>query len=109
MIQAACHTADEAMRVEFDATPWFEDADSRTIVLLARKNWSAPWVADALEARPGYEALHELIRYARDRLEMETREDPSWPTFECRVDAAGATAWLNRYRPDIAAQLRRSA
>lgn len=109
MIQAACHTADEAMRVEFDATPWFEAADARTILLLARKNWSAPWVADALEARPGYEALHELIRYARERLEMETREDPSWATFECRVDGAGATAWLDRHRSDIAAEVRRSA
>ncbi|HEY5795743.1 MAG TPA: hypothetical protein VIU82_12070 [Bosea sp. (in: a-proteobacteria)] len=109
MIRAVCHTADEAMRVEFDATPWFATADVRTILLLAGKDWSVPWVADGLEARPGYEALRELIRYARDRLEMETREDPSWPTFACRVDAAGATAWLNRHRPDIAAQLRRSA
>jgi hypothetical protein len=109
MIRAECHTADEAMQVEFDATPWFETADARTIVLLSRKNWSVPWVADGLEARPGYEALHELIRYARDRLEMETREDPSWATFECRVDGNGATAWLDRHRPDIAAEIRRYA
>lgn len=109
MIEAQCHTADEAMRVEFDATPWFEVADARLIILLAGKDWSVPWVADGLEARPGYEALHELIRYARERLEPETREDPSWATFECRVDGAAATAWLNRHRPDIAAQLRRSA
>jgi hypothetical protein len=106
MIHAECHTADEAMRAEFDATPWFESADSRAIILLAKRGWSAPWVADALEVRSGYEALRELIRYARDRLEMETREDPSWPTFECRVDGAGATAWLDRNRPDIAAEIR---
>lgn len=109
MIHAECHTADEAMRAEFDATPWFEDADSRSIVLLAKQDWSAPWVADALEARPGYEALRDLMRYARERLEMESREDPCWPTFECRVDAAEATAWLARNRPDIAEAIRDAA
>jgi hypothetical protein len=109
MIHAECHTADEAMRAEFDATPWFEEADPRAIILLARQNWSAPWVADALEARSGYEVLRELIRYARDRLEIESREDPSWPTFECRVDGAEATAWLDRNRSDIAAEIRRAA
>jgi hypothetical protein len=109
MIHAECHTADEAMRAEFDATPWFEEANPRAIILLARQNWSAPWVADALETRSGYEALRELIRYARDRLEMESREDPSWPTFECRVDGVEATAWLDRNRSDIAAEIRRAA
>jgi len=109
MIHATCHTADEAKRAEFDATPWFEDADPSTIVLLAKRGWSAPWVADALELRPGYETLGELMRYARDRLEPESREDPSWPTFECRVDGAEATAWLDRNRSDIAAEIRRLA
>lgn len=109
MIRAKCHTADEAMQAEFDATPWFEDADSRAIILLAKQGWSASWVADALEARSGYEALHELVRYARERLEMESREDPSWPTFECRVDGAEAIAWLEQNRSDIAAKIRESA
>ncbi|KFC74773.1 hypothetical protein FG93_00952 [Bosea sp. LC85] len=109
MIHAACHTADEAMRVEFDATPWFEQADPAAIARLAKRGWSAPWVADALEHRTGYEALRDLIRYARDRLEIESREDPSWPTFECRVDGAEATAWLERHRSDIAAEMRRAA
>ena len=109
MIRATCHTADEAMRAEFDATPWFEEADPSTILLLAKGGWSAPWVADAPELRPGYEALGELIRYARDRLEPESREDPSWPTFECRIDSAEATAWLDRNRSEVAAEIRRLA
>jgi hypothetical protein len=108
MIHAACHTADEAMRVEFDATPWFAKADAGSIVRLAERDWSAPWIADALEARPGYEALGELVRYARDRLEQESREDLSWPTFECHVNGAEAMAWLERNRSDLAAAIRRA-
>ncbi|MNW16696.1 hypothetical protein D3C71_2156300 [compost metagenome] len=49
------------------------------------------------------------MRYARDRLEPESREDPSWPTFECRVDSAEAIAWLGRNRSEIAAEIRRLA
>ena len=109
MIRATCHTADEAMQIEFDATPWFEEADPGAILLLAKQGWSTPWVADALERRPGYQELGELMRYARDRLEPESREDPSWPTFECRVDSAEAIAWLGRNRSEIAAEIRRLA
>ena len=69
MIHAECHTADDAMGVEFDATPWFEEAEPDIILLLAERDWSAPWVADSLEGRPGYEELRKVISYARDRLE----------------------------------------
>jgi hypothetical protein len=105
MIHAVCHTADERMRVEFDATPWFEEAEPDIIVLLAERNWSAPWVANALEARPGYEELRKVIGYARDRLELESREDPSWPTFECHVIGSEAVAWLERNRSDLAERI----
>ena len=108
MIHAVCHTADEAMRVEFDATPWFEEAEPDIIFLLAKRDWSAPWVADALETRPGYEELRKVIGYARDRLELESREDPSWPTFECRVIGPEAVAWLERNRSDVAERIRRA-
>ena len=108
MIHAACHTADEAMRVEFDATPWFAKADPRIIVLLAARDWAAPWIADALETRPGYEALRELVRYARDRLDRDSSEDPSWASFECRVNGAEAMAWLEENRSDLAAAIHRS-
>jgi mono/diheme cytochrome c family protein len=64
MIQASCHTADNAFALEFDATPWFREADPQSILHLAEQGWSSAWIADALEARPGYEGLHRLIDYA---------------------------------------------
>jgi hypothetical protein len=108
MIRTECHTADDALTVEFDATPWLEEADADSIVLLSRQDWSGPAAADALETRPGNERLRELLRYARERLEKESREDPSWPTFTCRLDGTAAIAWLERNRPEIAQQIRQA-
>ena len=106
MIRAECHTVDNERSVTFDATPWFEEIDAESIVRLARRNWLSPWVADALESRTGYEPLRELLQYARDKLQRESREDPSWSNFECRVDGAQALAWLAENRPEVAKRLR---
>ena len=70
MIRAACHTADNALALEFDATPWFREADPQSILHLAAQDWSSVWIADALETRPGYEGLHQLVAYAATRLGM---------------------------------------
>jgi hypothetical protein len=107
MIQAECHAADNARTIEFDATPWFEVADVESIVHLAGRNWSSQAVADALSVRRGYERLRDVIRYARDRLRTESREDPLWPTFACRVSEAEALAWLEANRPEVATRVRR--
>lgn len=106
MIRAECHTVDNAITLEFDATPWFTKADAETIVLLAEQGWSSPWIADALQHRPGYERLRELVQHATDRLQQESREDPSWSNFECRVHGPEVLAWLDANRPDVAARLR---
>jgi hypothetical protein len=103
MIRAECHTADNALAITFDATPWFEEADAPSIVSVARKDWSGIWIAEALESRPGYEELHRLIGYATTHLRDESLEDPSWPTFDCVVNGPDAVAWLRRNRADVAA------
>ncbi len=76
MIRATCHTVDDALTVEFDATPWFREAELASIVHVARQGWTSAWIADALEKRPGYERLHELIDYATNRLGQESQ--PAW-------------------------------
>ena len=99
MIPATCHTADNARALEFDATPSFNEADAESVVELAQRVWSRVWVADALEGRAGYESLHDLLRYAADRLETESIEDPTWNTFECVVDGQQA------FRPEVASMI----
>ncbi|SDR23125.1 hypothetical protein SAMN05444161_2242 [Rhizobiales bacterium GAS191] len=105
MIRATCHTADNALGLEFDATPWFSEAGAQSIIDLAQRGWSSAWIAEALEGRSGYEGLHDLIRYAAERLGPESLEDPSWKTFECVVDGSEAVAWLRKNRPEVAAMI----
>ena len=107
MIRASCHTADNALALEFDATPWFREADPQSILHLAGQGWSSIWVADALEARPGYEGLHRLIDYAATRLRDESLEDPAWAAIECLVSQPDATQWLGENRLEIALMLQR--
>ena len=107
MIRASCHTADNARAVEFDATPWFREADPQSFLHLAEQGWSSVFVADALEAQPGYEGLHRLVEYAATRLREESLEDPSWATFDCVVNQPDAARWLAENRPEIAAKLSR--
>ncbi|MBL0407261.1 hypothetical protein JKG68_25370 [Microvirga aerilata] len=107
MIRASCHTADNALALEFDATPWFREADLQSIQHLAAQGWSSVWIANALGTRPGYEGLHQLIKYAATRLREESLEDPTWAALDCAVDSADATQWLGENRPEIAAKLPR--
>jgi hypothetical protein len=107
MIRALCHTADNALAREFDATPWFREADPQTLVHLAAQGWSSVWIADALEMRPGYEDLHQLVSYAATRLREESLEDPTWAALECSVSQSDAIRWLAANRPEIASMLKR--
>ena len=103
MIRASCHTADNALVLEFDATPWFREADPQSLLHLAEQDWSSVWIADALETRPGYEGLHQLVEYAATRLRDESLEDPTWDALDCVVNQSDAMHWLAENRPEIAA------
>jgi hypothetical protein len=105
MIRASCHTADNALALEFDATPWFVEADPQSILHLAKQSWASTWVADALETHPGYEGLHQLVSYAATRLSDESLEDPTWDALNCAVDPSDAMQWLAENRPEIATLL----
>jgi len=75
MIHATCHTADNVRCVEFDATPWFSEADPSSIIDLAQRGWASTAIADSLERRRGYEHLHDLVEYAAKRLQPESLEN----------------------------------
>ena len=105
MIHATCHTADNVHCIEFDATPWFSEADASSVIDLAQRGWASTAIADSLERRRGYERLHDLVEYAAKRLQSESLEDPTWETFECVVDGPEAVAWLEKNRPDVVARI----
>jgi len=47
MISALCHSADNAHTFDFNATPWFREAEPRNIGRVAEGGWSSrhPWKA----------------------------------------------------------------
>jgi hypothetical protein len=69
------------------------------------QDWSSVWIADALEARPGYERLHQLVDYAATRLREESLEDPTWSALDCVVNPFDAQQWLAENRPEIMSML----
>jgi hypothetical protein len=101
-----CHTADNVVCLEFDATPWFSEAGAPSIIDLAQHGWTGAAIAESLERRRGYERLHDLIEYAANRLQPESLEDLTWNTFECIVDGPEAMDWLEKNRPDVMARIR---
>jgi hypothetical protein len=105
MIHGTCHTAGNVVCLEFDATPWFSEADAPSIVDLAQRGWSSTAIAESLERRRGYERLHDLVEYAAQRLQPESLEDRTWETFECIVDGPDALTWLEKDRPDVVARI----
>jgi hypothetical protein len=109
MIHATCHTADNIRWLEFDATPWFSEADAPSIIDLAQRGWASNAIAEALERRQGYEGLHEFFEYAAKRLQPESLEDPTWDTFECVVDGPEAVAWLEKNRPEVMTRIPRQS
>src|SRR3954469_23644910 len=100
VIRATCHTADDALTVEFDATPWFQEADPASILQVAGQGWSSAWIADGLEKRPGYERLHQLIDYATNRLGEESLEDRANPpgswSADKLCDMCGRPLWRKK-------------
>src|SRR6266699_2364746 len=80
MIHATCHTADNVLCFEFDASPWFSEAGAASIIDLAQRGWASTAIAESLE-------------------------DPTWETFECIVDGPEALAWLEKNRPDVVARI----
>lgn len=99
MIHATCHTADNVVCLEFDATPWFSEADAPSIIDLAQREWTSPAIAESLERRRGYERLHDLMEYAAKRLQEESpRIRPGKPSS---VSSTGRKPWPGSRRTGL--------
>jgi hypothetical protein len=92
MIRAFCYTDDRRYEVDFDATPWFEQATNLAIVALAAQDFGGDYTADdvAIWTSQTNEALAELLDYANNPRFSQG--------FECHVDEALATLWVEQHR-----------
>lgn len=86
MISAEIHSDDFKFRVDFDATPWFEQATHEQIAALIRCNWRGDYAAD--DVATFFENVNPKIE---NLLDYCRRSDFG---FEVSVDAEEALKWL---------------
>lgn len=99
MIKAECHTDDRNIEINFDATPWFEQATEEAILELARCGWRGDYPSDAvaefMEDRNADVAF--MFKYLHTINDDRCKKDLGG--FECSVNSADAHAWLHQNRP----------
>jgi len=94
VIKAEVHSDDCVYEVDFDALPWFQQANYDEIMALANYDWGGDYEADVVAeyVADSDEKVSQLFDY------VEAKESMG---FECHVDKDSAMAWLKEYRPDI--------
>lgn len=105
MIKAEAHSDDRNVEVEFDVTPWFQQASDGEIRELARCGWGGDYPADEV-ARFFETKTREMTRLF-EYLEL-VREDWSKKDlrgFECHVDPEDAMQWLKKKRQRLNTEL----
>lgn len=95
MIKAECHSDDRCIEVNFDATPWFEQASEKEILDLANCGWRGDYPSDAVAHFMAdlNDEVAEMFSYLGMRAKIETIG------FECSVNSEDALIWLRANRP----------
>jgi len=92
-VKAECHTDDHAATADFDAAPWFKNADDKDILELVECGFGGDYPADNVAI---WMATHN-IDIKRMFQYLETRRTG----FECHVDPTQAVRWIKERRPHL--------
>lgn len=97
MIKAECHSDDRVGEVQFDATPWFAQADDGEILKLASCDWGGDYPSDnvAIFMADHAPKISALFTY------LDARNKISACGFECHVDPDSAMEWISENRPHL--------
>lgn len=97
---AEVHSDDRVYEAEFNAAFWLSKASEAEVVALAKEEWKTCEIADRVaEAAERFSPeVQEVMTYTQ-RMHQAGKSIG----FECSVSDIDAMAWLNRYRPDVAA------
>ena len=99
-VWAEAHSDDYVVEIPFEASSWFAQATDEEIIDLAECDFGGNYPADVVAQHYDDGETERLFRY----LESQQGEKNA-PGFECHVDGDQARAWLNAYRPALAARL----
>lgn len=98
-IRADCHSDDRVYSAAFNALPWFEQADERYILKLAREDWCDGYAADDVGIFMA--DLVPDVQKMFDYLEHYNRLDKEHIGWTCAVNKGDALAWLKSHRPQL--------
>ena len=98
MIKAEVHSDDRQRQAEFDATPWFEQAQDIDIIQLAdsdfRNDYPADYVAQFVSVTN--KDVEAVLSYVEDAYAATGKVG-----FECSINLDDAMAWLKEHRPNV--------
>ena len=106
MISAIADTDDFAIILEFDATPFFEQASDEDLVALAECDWGHDYPADEVAnfmRDSGDKNFVKFFTYLD--IKNEFRGDSDMTGFEVKVNRGEALDWLTTFRPGVLAQI----
>ncbi len=101
MIKAECHSDDRCVEVNFDATPWFEQATDKQITELANIGWGGDYPAD--DVADFMEKTNSEIQQMKTYIGLRQRIETIG--YECHVSPEEARSWLKANRPVLFAAL----
>lgn len=98
VIKAEVHSDDRRFEIEFDAEPWFVQANDDDVLDLADCGWGGGYPSDyvALHLEDENHEIGDLMTYCRA---TQGRRDSVG--FECHVDEESALVWLAASRPEL--------
>ena len=101
MIRAECHSDDRVVEVEFDATPWFQQASDKSIIELAEIDWGLDYASDdvAEKLAESNEEIAEMFKY------ISIVQRTKHMGFECTVNEDDALKWIAENRPTLTKEL----
>ncbi len=100
MIRAECHSDDRKFEIDFDATPWFEQATPEQLRALRDCEWGGDYPADEvaqfMDGR--HDGINSMFRYIEASNAAERSCDRVG--FECHVNEEDACEWLMEHRAE---------
>jgi len=98
MIRANCHSDDHNVKVDFDATKWFQQASNEEILALARCKFGGDYPADdvAVWNAERNKKIALMFKYLVIIANDPAKKDCNG--FECRINSVDAHKWLKKNR-----------
>lgn len=104
-VKATASSDDHAVKVDFDAGPWFESADEEIILRLARDGWGGYASDDVAIFCEDYDQDLAAMFIHIDSVHLDAvragDSEKDVYGFSCAIDQSSALDWIDKNRPGL--------